>query len=258
VENIAICCIIKDENEYLMEWIKYHELIGIHNFILYDNDSKVPISKTIKDDVSNIIPSVVHVIPIEGCQVQLGAYRNCLKLFKDAFKWIAFIDTDEFIVPLKCDDINDVLNEFDSEKTGGLCVNWLTFGPSGHITKQDGKLISNFIKCAPKDHKINTHVKSIVRPDRTESPITPHSFRYKGGYRGVSEDHRWIIDSFSKNSTEKIQINHYYTRSKEEFEKKIIRGRGDTNQKRSIEEFYYYDKICTETNTSVLRFANKF
>jgi hypothetical protein len=35
-----------------------------------------------------------------------------------------------------------------------------------------------------------------------------------------------------------IQLNHYFCKSREEFEKKIARGRADTNEKRTLAEFF--------------------
>ena len=45
---LALCCIVKDEDEYLQEWIKYHLKIGVQHFFIYDNESKTPVSDTLK------------------------------------------------------------------------------------------------------------------------------------------------------------------------------------------------------------------
>jgi hypothetical protein len=39
--KIAICLIIKDENEYLQEWMDYHRKVGVSHFYIYDNNSKL-------------------------------------------------------------------------------------------------------------------------------------------------------------------------------------------------------------------------
>lgn len=41
--KIALCCIVKDENEYIDEWVNHHKNIGFDQIIIYDNNSKNPI-----------------------------------------------------------------------------------------------------------------------------------------------------------------------------------------------------------------------
>ena len=43
-----ICAILKDETPYLEEWIKHHLAIGVEHFVLYDNNSAIPIRETLK------------------------------------------------------------------------------------------------------------------------------------------------------------------------------------------------------------------
>lgn len=38
--NYSICLIIRDENEYLKEWLEWHINQGVEHFYIYDHDSK--------------------------------------------------------------------------------------------------------------------------------------------------------------------------------------------------------------------------
>ena len=40
---LALCCIVKDENMFLKEWLAYHALLGVEHFYIYDNMSAVPV-----------------------------------------------------------------------------------------------------------------------------------------------------------------------------------------------------------------------
>src|ERR1700744_6355843 len=93
---LSICCIIKDENVYLKEWIDYHRLIGVEHFFIYDNGSKKPIADTIRELGFDVIATVNT---IHGKAKQVKAYGDCIKRYGKASRWIAFIDVDEFIVP---------------------------------------------------------------------------------------------------------------------------------------------------------------
>ncbi|KAA6439138.1 hypothetical protein FEM33_12710 [Dyadobacter flavalbus] len=45
---LTICCIVKDENESLEEWINYHRKIGVQQFYIYDNESKKSVKQTLQ------------------------------------------------------------------------------------------------------------------------------------------------------------------------------------------------------------------
>jgi hypothetical protein len=48
--NTSICLIIKDENDYINEWLDWHLKVGFEHFYIYDNGSKI----AIKDSVNEI------------------------------------------------------------------------------------------------------------------------------------------------------------------------------------------------------------
>ena len=64
--KVAICLIIKDENEYLEEWLQHHKNIGFNYFIIYDNQSKISVNRyLLKNNISdgsieNSIQKKVH------------------------------------------------------------------------------------------------------------------------------------------------------------------------------------------------------
>ena len=161
---------------------------------------------------------------------------HCLSTCRDQSFWIAFIDLDEFIVPVSAPGIPEILKEF--EPYGGLAVNWLMYGNSGHETQPPGLQIENFIHRAEASWKSNRHVKSIVNPRRAKSPLNPHCFRYIEGCTAVDENHHPVAGPLTAaNSTRKIRINHYFTRSTEESRRKMERGNPDSNYKRPWEDF---------------------
>jgi hypothetical protein len=48
--NTSICLIIKDENEYINEWLDWHIKIGFEHFYIYDNGSKITIESSVKEE----------------------------------------------------------------------------------------------------------------------------------------------------------------------------------------------------------------
>jgi len=234
---LCICCIIKDENQYLEEWISYHRKVGVEHFYIYDNGSKVPIADTIRQIGAE---QYATVRTIKGKAKQVKAYGDCIKRYGGTSQWIAFIDTDEFILSK---NTNHQLPEFlkDYEPYGGLGVNWLIFGSNGHIERTNRPQLESFTMRSEAGFHVNRHIKSIVQPRYVQSSKNAHSFNYIEGKFAVNENFEPIEGAFSEPSVNKIQLNHYYCRSMEEFDEKINRGIADTRKKRTLEQFHHHN-----------------
>jgi hypothetical protein len=98
----------------------------------------------------------------------------------------------------------------------------------------------------------NSHIKSVVQPKYVEAAKGSHCFLYKDDKFCVNENRVKIEGSFSPNSVSKIQLNHYYCRSLEEYEAKIKRGYGDTSKKRKIDEFYTHDSEANNVKDTTI------
>jgi glycosyltransferase involved in cell wall biosynthesis len=224
--KLSICAIMKNEAPYLREWLEFHRLVGVERFYLYDNSST--------DDTVQLIQSYAQSIDIvlndwairPG---QIPAFEHCLATYGDESEWIAFIDLDEFLFPTTQDDLRDVLEDF--AEVSGVGVNWLTFGSSHHKKRPIGLQIEQFTKRSETQAPVNKHLKCIVRPDQTlRSSGCAHFFIHPEGCVAVTETGEAIDDAFSSSvSVEKLRINHYATRSHEEMQEKMLRGRPDLN-----------------------------
>ena len=92
----SICLIIRDENEYLEEWLRWHIGQGTEHFYIYDHDSKRPV-KGFVEALGKEISEKVTVIEWKGKHknAQPEAYKDCLNRFRGESRWIGFIDADE-------------------------------------------------------------------------------------------------------------------------------------------------------------------
>lgn len=129
--TLTIFCVIKEENEYLEEWIKYYLKLGVEHFCIFNNESKTPVGETL---ASLKLNNVSTVTIIKGQVAQLKAYNLGTELFGKETQWMAFIGTDEFLVPKNANNLQQFLHAY--RKFGGLGVNWLVFGSSGHEKNQ--------------------------------------------------------------------------------------------------------------------------
>jgi hypothetical protein len=219
---LSLCLIAKDENDYLKEWLDYHILLGVEHFWIYDNDSAIPLAQSIQ---SYIHKGWVTVNSIHGKGMQLYAYDHCIQTYGHLSKWIGFIDTDEFVIPKTAENLPDFLKSY--EQFGGLAISSLFFGSSGNLSRPACGQIAGYLIRAPEDLSTNRLVKSFVQPAKVLFPISPHSFMFTKGNFCVNELENRVDTQFFPCSVSKIQLNHYYTRSAQEWKEKISRGRGD-------------------------------
>jgi hypothetical protein len=243
---LSICAVTKDER-YLREWVEYHRIVGVEHFYLYDGS--VP-QQT--DLASQVQEGVVTLIPFPGDRQQFNAYNHCLRNFKNESRWIAFIDADEFLVPNQCDNLQDILPDYES--FGGLAVSWMIFGSSYHILRPKGLQIENYTLRARNEDWPG--VKSIVQPSYTISvSANPHIFTYKDGYTCVNEDFELVSRAGSKTVNRIIQLNHYFSRSYQDFKDKIRRGKADVGGRRSISEYFEVNGYANAVyDDKILRF----
>ncbi len=235
---MSICAIFKDEAPYLQEWIEFHRLLGVEKFYLYNNNSR--------DNFAEILQHYCdsQLVRLHDCPVspgQMTAYFHCLKNYRQESRWIAFIDLDEFLFPTEADCLPAILHEY--EKFAGVLVNWLMFGSSGHVTKPEGLVIANYTKRANPDFPANRLFKTIVNPVEAIRALNPHLFYFRNDLKAVTENKIPFHGELTPDlSVSKLRINHYFLKSREEFKKKVERGRADIKKSRKIDEFDSNDR----------------
>ena len=268
---LTTCAIFRDEAPYLREWLEFHLLAGVEHFYLYNNFSA--------DDFRDVLEPYIRrsLVTLTDWPVHIGqtqAYDHCLKAARNAARWIAFIDIDEFLFSPLQDDLKPVLKEF--EQYSAVVANWVNFGSSGHERQPDGLVIANYTRRGPLDvlvpfqpldkrgqpsgpmiHKpFNQTIKSIVDPTRTRSARNPHCFNYS---RGGAVDENYTPVSRAETSgvsVNRLRVNHYFSKSQQECRAKFARGRADAQVSRKWEEFLLSDQcLNSETDEAILRFV---
>lgn len=230
--KLSLVLIIRDEAEYIKEWIEYHRLAGAEHFYIYDDESSDGLCDRIKDYIEK---GIVTYIPWSNAD-QRGAYKHAVQNFKWDSKYMGFIDADEFIVSIEQKMLPDVIEEIVDkyEKNpyrkkylahcGGIGINWRMYGTSNHKVHVNGLVIENYMYRADDDYYENVHIKSIVNP-RVVVDCSIHKMLYMKGFQCISENGSCIPDSFFFDSKyHKLCINHYYCKSEEDLLKKFIRG----------------------------------
>lgn len=239
VYNLAVCAIAKNEGQYFKEWVEWHLSQGVDKFFVYDNES----TDNTREVLAPYIQSgVVEYIDWPGYRMQLAAYDDCLARHRFDTRWIAFIDLDEFIVPMLDESIPVFLKRF--EPFAAVEINWLCFGSGGQKEKLPGGVMERFHYHSLPDHYLNRHVKSIVNPRRVYGMIGCHEVARMSEYKNADSHGQSITHNFRERIPQQdvIRINHYAVRSFEEFLEKQTRGRASGTQKNvPMDYFTRYD-----------------
>ncbi|MGL4428544.1 MAG: glycosyltransferase family 92 protein [Silvania sp.] len=223
--KLFVAAIIKNEIDALLEWIAYHRVVGVSGFIIADNGSNDN-SRPLLDGLERLgIVTVLDFPTIGDQKPQLPAYERILRSCDTDIDLLAFIDADEFLVPLAPEKsvIDNVTEWFSDPSVSAVALNWSNFGSNGELFAEEGLVTERFTQRAPQQFNANKNFKSIVRPNCANQFNNPHhaDLRY-GRYidtrgndlvlhpkhgNGVSEEVVW----------NGVRVNHYVVKSLEEF-----------------------------------------
>lgn len=239
---LSAVIIVKNESDYIVEWIEYHLLIGVEHFYVYDNQSTDNLLEVLQPYIES---GIVTYTLIEGKKKQIPAYVATMKQRYMETKWLAILDADEFIVPVGKESLQDFLKK-QSFMTSQLLLGWMVFGSSGKLKKEPGLVLDRFRWHASNDFL--AEFKPIVRPERYLRMKIPHWVDVFGKTVDESGEEYYDYPSLNGKIThlapkQKFRINHYYSKSLEEFQKKSARGRHiQEKAPRNISDFKEHDQ----------------
>lgn len=214
--ELAITAIFQNEAPYLEEWIEFHLKIGFEHFDLFDHFSTDHPEKILAPYIEKGIVRLTRW-PIsysnvyEWTEVQCLAYERAVHWAKGKVKWLAILDIDEFLFPLR-GKLSEILTDF--EEFGGVCVNWQIYGTSNIKKIPDGiRMIDALYLKAPANQVTNHHIKSIVRPERVAGLDNAHSVQYHPGFFQVNTRKERFEGCLSPTiELDLLRINHYTLR----------------------------------------------
>ena len=234
--NSCILTVIKNEHQYLEEWIKYHLDLGInHIFIFEDIDSDS--HKEICDKYDAVSLNCIDAVLNEDDKIKTRELkltkkkspqdiylRNGLGWIKANYQydWCFVIDNDEFITlenkDSKLEDVLSLYNDYDA-----VVLQWKCYGANGHIKKpnyENKGVIDTYAKASYSLGHFNLKwtVKTCYNLKKESDIFDTHH---------PNDDCNWCRTDFSKSNKiiyNKMYIRHYVTKSWEEYIAKRKRG----------------------------------
>jgi len=221
---------VRDDNDYLDEWVKYHLGIGFEHITIYDHKSVIP--------VQSIWGNNVTVIRTEKEELRTPEIIHMETLRERPSYWLAIIDVDEFIVPLQHTNINNFLSKY--EKHGGIGIPWTFYGSDGRTKQSKGLVRDSYLWRTPDKEDLG---KIIINTQYCLKMMDPHYINASKPV--VNEAFKVYNGSIFDSPRKLVKLHHYFTRSYEEWIKKIKRGSGNPNTpERPISWYYDILKGC--------------
>jgi hypothetical protein len=234
--GVAIALCVKNEAIYIAEWVRFHRAVGICHFIVYDNGSTDDTCSILRRELDpehlTIVPWAGKITATRAAQIidgQVLAFAHAILNFGGRFWRIAFIDADEFLLPMTGQTIEQALAP--AAGFPNISLPWHMFGTSGHHRRPAGGVLKNYTRRAADPIGAGepaSNFKCIVDPcEITEVAVHHFNTREFGeltsngaGYRADRKGRKQA--QFYSN--EALQLNHYYSKSEEEMLGKITRG----------------------------------
>ena len=250
----AICLIVRNEVRDIAEWMAFHKVAGFDTQIIFDNRSDDGTAEIVKTAAARL-DIRYHLWPHSGPDSQVLAYEAACDAYKREFDWIAFVDSDEFVVIAGGESVNRYLARF--EDWSGIALNWAIYGSDGHVEFPQGLVLESFTRRARPDFFPARHVKSIIRPSFAARCLNPHCFDLRGHSLGSYATPRqkpmqwWpapelggILPGVSLDVPDygTARVNHYFTRSRAHWLAKLKRGYPSDIAIRKLAEFDEYDR----------------
>lgn len=217
--HVTACLLIKDEGRYLPEWLAWHVGQGVEHFFIYDNGSAVPVTESIPEEYTDKV-TVVDFPPPQN-ETQIDAYADCLRRFGSETEWMAFIDTDEFIRVLDGSTLQEFLEDYP--EADAVLAKWVVYNANGQMEDTGGSVRERFTKTCQFPENM-PQCKSIVRMGRVTTMGAHGPIATECSLWVVNENHERVRRGGGELPSEKIVVDHYFTRSYAEWREKMSRG----------------------------------
>lgn len=218
----------KDENLYLKEWLDYHLTAGIDHFYLYNQCGSPEADQILEPYVAMGVVTVHEwtnfskkyegpTFFFQKNRNHMG-YTHAVTHYKNETTWLLKIDIDEFLFMAdEQESIKSWLKKVRTEETKMIRIPRIDFGSNGLEKQPEGGVLESFTR----RETTSSNYKDMANTDFLDNNKRCYS------------SHRWSYKLFSGGEIlepkplDELRINHYYTKSKEEYftRQNISRGR---------------------------------
>ncbi|TNF62988.1 MAG: glycosyltransferase family 2 protein [Rhodobacteraceae bacterium] len=257
----AVTC-VKNEGPFLLEWIAFHRLIGVTDFLFYSNDCTDATDRLL--DALARAGIVRHLPnPARGRNYQMEALKHAARQeIVSAADWVWVADVDEFLNIHAGDHTIPALIAACGNPQA-ISVHFQFFANDGVETFEDRPVIEQFTRSHNPDlwcGETAIEVKSLVRRDFPLHYYGAHRPFFRQGLpprrrpawtdgSGRAVPHRFLVAANprrirrfpAKGARDFATLNHYALRSLESY--LVKNDRGDVNREnRAFDDTYWRER----------------
>ena len=252
--KVCVCTFGKQENLYIREFVEHYKNYGLHKIYLYDNNDVN--GEKFEDVINDYIKSgFVNITDWRGrLKIQFKMMNDCYKKHKEEYDWVMFPDLDEFVhLHNNYTGIGTFLNEPKFNKCEIVYFNLVCHTDNEQLRYENKPLKERFPNIVPKTRigGIRLEVKFALRGHLNVYLNAVHTGngRLKNcNTYGHANKVQGIISI--EPDTTYYYYDHYYSKSTEEFIKKIIRGDSeeyhDKFRKGRIKKYFEENSLTLE------------
>ena len=229
--KVALCCICKNEENYIIEWINYYFSLKFDTIIIIDNnDIGNNLMKNIIDKENN--SNLIYIDKFKGKQYcQKEAYQYIYINYKNNFDWISFFDIDEFLeFKDKNENIKLFLKQDKFKNVDQIRFCWQLYDDNDLLDVINNNYsIKRFTRKLPSDHHRSNQCKSIINTKYNNiNNLYPHGIYDKNAIsvNSIGEECMGISCNIGEvQFLGDAWLNHYRTKTIGEYVKfKMFRG----------------------------------
>lgn len=225
---LSTVSVFKNENEYFHEWLEYHLMMGVDHFFLYDQDGGLEAMELLRPYERAGVVTRQPWTHFDGTKYDRPthfwqrdkshvAYAHCAKNHAGKTQWIQKLDIDEYLVTNdQSSNLQDWIKTLDSSRIKGYRVFRYNFGNNGLLKKPSGLITESYLKREAEfsDYK-DAGNTDFLSDNRYHYNSHRWAYKLKSG--------RLLMNPEEVN----IHINHYYTKSYEEYQNRqnVMRSR---------------------------------
>ena len=252
--KICVCTVGKIENRYIEEFVEHYFKYGIDTIFLYDNND---INGEKFEEVINnyIIKGFVKLINYRGkIRALMEMMNDCYIRNYRYYDWLIFFEIDEYIYLKNVKNIKNFFRKSRFNKCERIQLNWIFHTDNNLLYYDQRPLKERFPQREKKARGVKigdwNGIKSILRghiPNITIECV--HTLNHKLKTCDGFGHPKQIDGIITKNADfEYYYIDHYYSKSTEEFINKI--NKGDAlfvdNRMDRIRTYFAYNQITKE------------
>jgi hypothetical protein len=143
----------RGEDDYLVEWLEFHRMMGVEHFFVYDNGHAASTKGLLAPFIAQGLVSYIPFPDLDwpGMRrqwtdygrpsIQEVAYGHCLVRYRRHYRFLMRIDVDEFVYPAqkRHASLVQAMKELDLDHVAGIEIPMLDFGSSSHQNKPNGR-----------------------------------------------------------------------------------------------------------------------